>query len=244
MKYECTSIHIHVHVPIKFLYECITTLNTELPSVRNRVMCEPQPSTDASAPASSTTAANAVAKDGAKSGDAAQKPPPPPGFQSQNQVTSTKPSAARPAQPGVPKPSASVRPSPASRQAGHGGSATARPVPTRPPKRDQSVAGAAHKSIAVVDKADSPTEQPPASSAMVCTPCFLFRCSVLRVHVQQQSARTNAIAVQNESCASALQAEAAAFASRPLDESKFAHSGYEFLQKDKLRDKYVRIFNK
>lgn len=39
-----------------------------------------------------------------------------------------------------------------------------------------------------------------------------------------------------------MQAEAAAFASEPLDESKFAHFGYEFLQKEKLRDKYARPF--
>ena len=72
--------------------------------------------------------------------------------------------------------------------------------------------------------------------------CALFVfCSVLRIHLEQQSALTNGIAVQNESFSTALQAEAAAFASEPLDESKFAHSGYEFLQKDKLRDKYARI---
>ena len=47
--------------------------------------------------------------------------------------------------------------------------------------------------------------------------------------------------MQNESFSTAMQAEAAAFASEPLDESKFSHSGpgYEFLQMDKRRDKYA-----
>ena len=215
-------------------------------------MYEPQPSTDGSAPASSTTPANAVAKDGVKSANASQSghsKPPPPGSQNQNQSASTKPSASRPAQPGAPKPSASVRPSPASGQTGQGGSATARPAPARPSqqavdvKQRQSGSGSVLEPVTVDDDADSPKEQPLESSALVCTLLFLFFCLFFfvffcsRIHLEQESALANAIAMQNESFSTALQAEAAAFASEPLDESKFAHSGYEFLQKDKLRDK-------